>query len=231
MLYIAIGILGATVMPHNLYLHSAIVQTRAIGDTPTLKREAIRFATLDSTLALTFALFVNAAILIMSAAVFHRHGMNDVVQIQDAHRLLSAAFGRLASTMIRPRPRPPRLRPEFDRDGDARRAGRDGGIPEHPPETLAQATRHPPPRFDPRRNGLRPVRHGRHGQAADPLAGDLKPATNPFAVIPLVQFTASRKFMVHSPPVPRACALAWFVAAVIIGSKPKAQLADFFRGF
>ena len=72
MLYLAIGILGATVMPHNLYLHSAIVQTRAYGDTVPEKREAISFATIDSTVALMFALFINAAILILAAATFHR---------------------------------------------------------------------------------------------------------------------------------------------------------------
>ena len=74
MLYIAIGILGATVMPHNLYLHSSIVQTRKYGDTFESKREAIRFATIDSTFALMSALFINAAILIMAAATFHGTG-------------------------------------------------------------------------------------------------------------------------------------------------------------
>src|SRR5207244_12611902 len=74
MLYIAIGILGATVMPHNLYLHSSIVQTRKYGDTFEQKREAIRFASIDSAVALMFALFINAAILIMAAATFHGTG-------------------------------------------------------------------------------------------------------------------------------------------------------------
>jgi manganese transport protein len=89
MLYIAIGILGATVMPHNLYLHSAIVQTRNFERNAEGKREAIRFSTIDSTVALTFALLVNAAILIVSAATFFRHGYNRVAEIQDAHTLLS----------------------------------------------------------------------------------------------------------------------------------------------
>src|SRR5689334_19358240 len=88
MLYIAIGILGATVMPHNLYLHSAIVQTRNFERTRTGMREAIRFCTLDSTIALTLALFVNAAILIVSAATFYRNGYSDVAEIQDAYKLL-----------------------------------------------------------------------------------------------------------------------------------------------
>ncbi len=85
MLYIAIGILGATVMPHNLYLHSSIVQTRRYELNATGKREAIKFATIDSTLALMFALFINAAILIVSAATFYSRGRNDVAEIQDAY--------------------------------------------------------------------------------------------------------------------------------------------------
>ncbi|MEI9959940.1 MAG: divalent metal cation transporter [Limisphaerales bacterium] len=89
MLLIAIGILGATVMPHNLYLHSSIVQTRKYEQTPDGKREAIKFATIDSTMALMFALFINAAILIVSAATFHTRGQNDVAEIQDAYQLLS----------------------------------------------------------------------------------------------------------------------------------------------
>src|SRR5204863_5424559 len=89
MLYIAIGILGATVMPHNLYLHSSIVQTRMYTDSPESKREAIRFATIDSSVALMSALFINAGILIMSAAVFHGTGHQDVAEIGDAYQLLS----------------------------------------------------------------------------------------------------------------------------------------------
>jgi manganese transport protein len=93
MLYIAIGILGATVMPHNLYLHSSIVQTRRIGPDPASKREAIRFATFDSTVALLFAFCINAAILIMSAATFHWTGHQQVADIGDAHRLLTPLLG------------------------------------------------------------------------------------------------------------------------------------------
>ncbi|MEO7005133.1 MAG: Nramp family divalent metal transporter [Acidobacteriaceae bacterium] len=93
MLYIAIGILGATVMPHNLYLHSAIVQTRNYERTSQGKREAIRFANLDSATALMLALFVNAAILIVAAAVFHHGGRYEVAQIEDAYKLLSPMLG------------------------------------------------------------------------------------------------------------------------------------------
>jgi manganese transport protein len=92
-LYIAIGILGATVMPHNLYLHSAIVQTRDIQDTPAKKREAIKFGTIDSTVALSLALFINSAILILAAATFHFAGYQDVAEIQDAYKLLSPVLG------------------------------------------------------------------------------------------------------------------------------------------
>ncbi len=93
MLYLAIGILGATVMPHNLYLHSSIVQTRKYAQTASGKREAIRFGTIDSTFALMFALFINAAILILAAATFHRSGHHDVGEIQVAFHLLDGLLG------------------------------------------------------------------------------------------------------------------------------------------
>jgi manganese transport protein len=93
MLYIAIGILGATVMPHNLYLHSSIIQTRKFDLTPEGKREAIRFGTIDSTGSLMGALFVNAAILVLASATFHTTGHQDVAQIQDAYELLSPLLG------------------------------------------------------------------------------------------------------------------------------------------
>jgi manganese transport protein len=93
MLYIGIGILGATVMPHNLYLHSSIVQSRRYERTPQGKREAIHMANIDSALALTIALFVNAAILIVAAAVFFRSGHFEVAAIQDAYKLLSPLLG------------------------------------------------------------------------------------------------------------------------------------------
>ncbi|HET7565512.1 MAG TPA: Nramp family divalent metal transporter [Gemmatimonadaceae bacterium] len=93
MLYIAIGILGATVMPHNLYLHSSIVQTRRYAQNAPGKREAIRYAFIDSTVALSFALFINAAILIVAAATFHRAGHTAVAEIQDAYKLLTPLVG------------------------------------------------------------------------------------------------------------------------------------------
>ena len=93
MLYLALGILGATVMPHNLYLHSGVVLTRQIGPTLPEKREAIRFATIDSTIALAFALLINGSILILAAAAFHARGHNDVAELQQAHQLLAPLLG------------------------------------------------------------------------------------------------------------------------------------------
>ena len=93
MLYLAIGILGATVMPHNLYLHSSLVQTRAFQRTDPGKREAIRFATIDIVVALTLAIFVNASILILAASTFHASGLTEVAGIEQAYRLLTPALG------------------------------------------------------------------------------------------------------------------------------------------
>jgi len=100
MLYIAISILGATVMPHNLYLHSSIVQTRRYEETTAGRREAVRYAFVDSTIALTFALFINAAILIVSAAAFHSSGHTAVAEIQDAYKLLTPLVGAGASAVF-----------------------------------------------------------------------------------------------------------------------------------
>ena len=99
-LYIAIGILGATVMPHNLYLHSSIVQTRKYEENATGRREAVRYAFVDSTIALSIALFINAAILIVAAASFHTTGNQGVAEIQDAFKLLTPLLGAGASTVF-----------------------------------------------------------------------------------------------------------------------------------
>ena len=100
MLYVAIGILGATVMPHNLYLHSSIVQVRQIEQTEKGKRSAIKFATIDSTVALFLAFFINAAILVTAAAAFHGKGHEDVADIADAHKLLTPVLGATAASTI-----------------------------------------------------------------------------------------------------------------------------------
>jgi manganese transport protein len=93
MLYLAIGIIGATVMPHNLYLHSGVVQTRRFGTSDADRREAIKLATLDSTIALTFALLINASILILAAATFHQAGETDVAELGQAHSFLAPLLG------------------------------------------------------------------------------------------------------------------------------------------
>jgi manganese transport protein len=100
MLYLALGIIGATVMPHNLYLHSGIVQTRDYGDSLPEKREALRFATWDSTVALMFALLVNASILILAAATFYKTGRTDVAELGDAHAMLAPLLGSLLAPKL-----------------------------------------------------------------------------------------------------------------------------------
>ena len=100
MLYIAIGILGATVMPHNLYLHSSIVQTRRFAQDEAGKRDAVKHATIDSTIALTLALFINASILILAAAAFHTQGRTDVAEISEAYKLLSPTLGAGAASVL-----------------------------------------------------------------------------------------------------------------------------------
>jgi manganese transport protein len=101
MLYIGLGILGATVMPHNLFLHSFVVQTRAVAEPLEKKREAIRFAVIDSTLALFLALFVNGAILILAAAVFHATGHTEVAELGEAYRLIAPLLGQpIAATLF-----------------------------------------------------------------------------------------------------------------------------------
>lgn len=99
MLYLALGILGATVMPHNLYLHSSIVQTRSYDETSEGRREAVKFATIDSTFALMLALFINSAIVILAAATFHRAGRTDVAEIQDAYHLLTPLLGTAGASI------------------------------------------------------------------------------------------------------------------------------------
>lgn len=100
MLYLAIGIIGATVMPHNLYLHSATVQTRRFATTVSGKRNALKFATVDIVIALAFAFLVNAAILVTAASVFHRSGHYDVVEIQDAYHLLTPLMGTGIASLL-----------------------------------------------------------------------------------------------------------------------------------
>ena len=135
MLYLALGIIGATVMPHNLYLHSGIVQTRAYGDSVPEKREALTFATIDSTVALMFALLINASILILAAATFHADRADRGGRARRGARAADAA-ARLGDRADAVRRRAALLRPQLDRDGDAGRPDRHGGLPRHPPAGL-----------------------------------------------------------------------------------------------
>jgi manganese transport protein len=100
MLYIALGILGATVMPHNLYLHSGVVQTRKFGDSVPERREAISLATVDSTIALMFALLINASILILAAATFNKAGKTDVAELEQVHSFLAPLLGSAISPTL-----------------------------------------------------------------------------------------------------------------------------------
>ena len=100
MLYLAVGILGATVMPHNLYLHSSLVKARARDRSEAAKREAVRHATVDTVLSLGGAMFLNSALLVLAAAVFHRAGLSDVVELVDAHRLLTPLLGTAAAAVF-----------------------------------------------------------------------------------------------------------------------------------
>ena len=141
MLYIAIGILGATVMPHNLYLHSSIVQTRRLARDAGAQQEALRYAMLDSTLALGFALFINAAILVLGAAAFHTRGLHDVAEIADAYKLLTPGAGR------EPRQHDVCVRAagfgaELHADRNACRADCDGRISGFAAEAVAAAADH-----------------------------------------------------------------------------------------
>lgn len=99
-LYIAIGIIGATVMPHNLYLHSSLVQTRKIERTPKGIKDSLKYNLIDTTIALNLAFFVNAAILILAAAAFYKNGLFEVAEIQDAYKLLDNIFGSVAPTLF-----------------------------------------------------------------------------------------------------------------------------------
>ncbi len=136
MLYIAIGILGATVMPHNLYLHSSIVQTRAFGTGLRDKREALRFAYIDSNFALGIALFINAAILVLAAAAFHTRGMHDVAEIASAYKLAQPGARRQPGQHDF-RLRAAGLRAKLHAHRHARRPNRDGRFSRHSPEALA----------------------------------------------------------------------------------------------
>ena len=138
MLYLALGILGATVMPHNLYLHSGLVQTRGYGEGIAEKREAIKLATINSTIALCLALVINASILILAAATFHRAGKTDVAELDQAHAL-PGAVARLDPGADAVCDRAVVLRAELDHHRDAVGPDRDGGFSQPAHRALAAA--------------------------------------------------------------------------------------------
>jgi manganese transport protein len=214
MLYIAIGILGATVMPHNLYLHSSIVQTRRFEQNDVGRRYAIRWATIDSTIALMLALFVNAAILIVAAAVFNAHGRTDVVEIEEAYSLLSPLLGAgIASVLFAVA----LLASGLNSTVTATLAGQivmEGflrlRIPHWARRLLTRAI------------AIVPVIvvtgfYGEQGTARLLILSQVILSMQlPFAVFPLVQFVADREKM-GAFAIPRSVALlSWFVASVIL---------------
>ena len=227
MLYIAIGILGATVMPHNLYLHSAIVKTRNYGEDTQSKREAIKFLTIDSTVALMFALFINSAILILAASTFHQQGMTEVAEIQEAHQLLTPLLGTaMAGTLFALA----LLASGQNSTITATLAGQivmEGFLELR----LAPWLR----RLITRLIAIVPailvaMYYGEKGTAELLVLSQVILSLQlPFAVIPLVQFTSNKKLMGGlgiSWPVK---ILAWGVALVIVGLNLK-LLFDFFTG-
>jgi manganese transport protein len=227
MLYIAIGIIGATVMPHNLYLHSSIVQTRAYPRTDDGRREAIKYATIDSTLALMLALFVNGAILVLAASVFHKTGRTDVIEIEQAYELLAPALGAaLAATLF----------------GVALLAS---GLNSTVTATLAGQIvmegflhlRMKPwaQRLMTRSLAIIPVvivasLYGDEGTARLLVLSQVILSMQlPFAVIPLVSFVSSKKTMGAFVISKKLAATAWGIAAIIVGLNAK-LLFDTFAG-
>jgi manganese transport protein len=227
MLYIAIGILGATVMPHNLYLHSSIVQTRAFTRDDAGRRNAIRWATTDSTIALMLALFVNSAILIVAASVFHASGRTEVAEIEEAYQLLSPLLGvGIASILFAVA----LLASGLNSTVTATLAGQivmEGFLNLRMPHWAR--------RLVTRAIAIVPVVivTGFYGEQGTTkllvLSQVILSMQLPFAVIPLVQFVSSRAKMGEFVISKWVSALAWLVAAVIVALNLK-LLSDTFFG-
>ena len=215
MLYIAIGILGATVMPHNLYLHSSIVQTRKVLPDVASKREAVWFATLDSTVALLFAFFINAAILILAAATFNQSGHQDVADIGDAYRLLTPLLGTtIASTLFAVA----LLASGQNSTITGTLAGQivmEGFLNIRLPAWLR--------RLITRLIAIVPAvivtaMYGEHGAGSLLILSQVILSMQlSFAVVPLVYFTSQRKKMGEFVNSPLLAGTAWAVAAIIMG--------------
>ena len=214
MLYIAIGIIGATVMPHNLYLHSSIVQTRAYERNEEGRREAIKWATTDSTIALMLALFINAAILVVAAATFHKSGHSDVAEIGQAFELLSPLLGLgIASTLFAVA----LLASGLNSTVTATLAGQivmegflDLRLPSWARRLLTRGI------------AIIPVIvvtaiYGERGTADLLVFSQVVLSMQlPFAVIPLVRFVSDRRKMGKFAIPPYVAAIAWIVAGIIV---------------
>jgi len=226
-LYIAIGIIGATVMPHNLYLHSSIVQTRDYPRNDAGKRMAIRWAVADSTIALMLALFINASILIMAATVFHKAGHTDVQEIEQAYALLSPMLGiGIASTLFAVA----LLASGLNSTVTATLAGQivmEGFLHLRLP-TWAR-------RLVTRGIAIVPVvvitaLYGSEGTAKLLVFSQVLLSMQlPFAVIPLVRFVTDREKMGRFVVAPWLASLAWVIAAIIVVLNVK-LLVDTFAG-
>jgi manganese transport protein len=214
MLYIAIGIIGATVMPHNLYLHSSIVQTRRYERDEAGRRNAVRWATADSTIALMLALFVNVAILIVAAAVFHANGKTDVAEIEQAYTLLSPLLGvGIASVLFAVA----LLASGFNSTVTATLAGQivmEGFLRIRLPHWMR--------RLLTRGIAIVPVvvvtaLYGERGTGQLLIFSQVVLSMQlPFAVIPLVQFVSDRKKMGNLAISRSVAILSWIVAAIIL---------------
>jgi manganese transport protein len=227
MLYLALGIIGATVMPHNLYLHSGVVQTRRFGDTDPEKREAIKLATLDSTIALMFALLINASILILAAATFNKTGKTDVAELEQVHSFLAPLLGSaIAPTLFGIA----LLCCGLNSTVTATLAGQivmEGFIDIRLPAWLRRLTT--------RAVAIVPaaivtIWYGEKGTAQLLILSQVILSFQlPFAIVPLVMFTADRRKMGELIAPRWVTALAVLVAAIIIALNVK-LLVDFATG-
>jgi len=214
-LYLAIGIIGATVMPHNLYLHSSIVQTRAYPRTEEGRRTGLRWSVTDSTIALTLALVVNAAILITAATVFHKAGKTDVVEIEQAYHLLSPMLGvGIASALFAVA----LLASGINSTVTATMAGQivmEGFVQLKLPGWVR--------RLLTRGLAIIPVivitsLYGAQGTAKLLVLSQVILSMQlPFAIVPLVRFVSDRKLMGNLVTGPVLTTLAWAIALLIIG--------------
>jgi manganese transport protein len=226
MLYIAIGIIGATVMPHNLYLHSSIVQTRAYERNVEGRREAIKWATTDSTIALMLALFINAAILIVAAATFHATGRTEVAEIGQAFELLSPLLGLgMASTLFAVA----LLASGLNSTVTATLAGQivmEGFLHLRLPSWAR--------RLLTRGIAIVPVVivtafYGERGTSQLLVFSQVILSMQlPFAVIPLVKFVSDRRKMGQFAISRSVAAVAWIVAAIIVALNVKLLFETFF---